>query len=75
MNDTKIIDMIGVKRSSVKNKKFDNIVEIISNYATNALQETLTQYGEKGYQLVSTIMAKNRYNIDVMYCFFTKEIT
>ena len=58
MNNTKIIDMIGAGRSYVKNKKFDNIVEIISNYATNALQETLTQYGENGYQLVSIIMAK-----------------
>jgi hypothetical protein len=53
---------------------FANIVEVISNYATDALQKTLTEYGEQGYQLVNVVLAKNRYNVDVMYCFFTKKI-
>ena len=57
-----------------KDKKFENVVKVISNYATDALQEALTKYGEQGYQLVSTVLAKNCYSIDVMYCFFTKEI-
>jgi len=55
-------------------KQFDNIVEVISNYATDEFQKMLTQYGEDGYQLVNTLLAKNRYGINVIYCFFTKEI-
>lgn len=58
----------------MKHKKFDNIVTVVSNYNTQALPDILSKYGECGYQLVNVIMAKNQYNIDVMYCFFTKEI-
>lgn len=52
--------------------KYQNTVVTISNYATNALKETLEQYGELGFELVNVVMAKNQYNNDVMYLFFTK---
>lgn len=53
--------------------KYKNIVTVVSNYATDALSETLENYGNKGYKLVNVVMASNIYNIPVMYCFFTKE--
>lgn len=57
------------------NKKFDNIVIIVDKAV---LQTTLTKYGKQGYQLVNTILAKDKYgkyDVNVIYCFFTKEIT
>ena len=51
----------------------DNQVAVVSNYATEALQETLYTYSENDYKLVNTILAKNKYGVDVMYLFFTKE--
>lgn len=53
---------------------FDNRVVIISNYATEALDKVPRYWGERGYRLVSTEMAKNLYDVTVMYLFFTKEI-
>lgn len=53
--------------------KYKNIVTTISNYATYKLQETLEDYGNKGYRLVNVVMANNIHNVPVMYCFFTKE--
>ena len=53
--------------------KYQNIVVSISNYATNTLHEKLEHYGELGFKLVNVVMAKNQYNVDVMYLFFTKE--
>lgn len=50
-----------------------NAYEVVSNYATDALQETLNKYAKSGYKLVSVVMAKNKYNCEVMYLFFTKE--
>ena len=50
-----------------------NTVCILSNYATNALEECLRYYGEQGYTLVSTEIAKNKYDVEVMYLFFTKK--
>lgn len=50
-----------------------NLVETVSNYATPALQEKLTEYAKVGYKLVSTEMAKNKHGVIVMYLFFTKE--
>lgn len=44
----------------------------ISNYATSELNKVLNIMGENGYSLVSTLIAKNEYGIDVMYLFFTK---
>lgn len=49
-----------------------NVVKVISNYATDALQDTLDKYAKAGYILVSAVMAKNKYQIDVMYLFFSK---
>ena len=51
----------------------DNQVAIVSNYATGALQKTLDVYAENDYKLVNTILAENKYGVDVMYLFFTKE--
>lgn len=53
--------------------KFQNAVVTVSNYATNALKETLEHYGELGFKLVNAVMAKNRHNVEAMYLFFTKE--
>lgn len=50
-----------------------NVCEIVSNYATDALQETLNKYAEQRYKLVSVVMAKNKYDCEVMYLFFTQE--
>lgn len=44
----------------------------ISNYATSELNKVLDIMGENGYSLVSTLIAKNEYGIDIMYLFFTK---
>lgn len=48
-----------------------NICCVVSNYATSELQRTLSEYAKRGYQLVSTEMAKNSYGVEVMYLFFT----
>lgn len=55
-------------------KKYKNTVAYISNYCTHALEETLINYGNAGYKLVSTLMADNQYDVPTMYLFFTKEI-
>lgn len=52
--------------------KYQNTVVTISNYATNALKETLERYGELGFKLVNVVMAKNQYDVDTMYLFFIK---
>lgn len=44
----------------------------VSNYCTGELEEVLNQYADYGFSLVSTLMAKNECDIDVMYLFFTK---
>ena len=54
--------------------KYENEVIQVSNYATNSLQDTLTKYGQAGFKLVNVIMAQNRYSVEVMYLFFTREI-
>ena len=38
--------------------KFHHIVQVISNYATNALSDALYKYGQLGYQLVNVVMAQ-----------------
>ena len=53
--------------------KIINTYETVGNYCTEWLQKTLSKYAEHGFKLVSTMMAKNRYGVDVMYLFFTKE--
>lgn len=54
--------------------KYKNIVVVVSNYCTNNLPRTLAQYGDSGFKLVNVVMAQNKYGIDVMYLFFTKEV-
>ena len=54
--------------------KYENIVATVSNYATDRLPKVLENYGQNGFQLVSSVIAKNKYDCDVMYLFFTKEI-
>ena len=51
-----------------------NTYETVSNYCTEVLQKVLTRYGEQGFTLVSTMMAKNKYNVEVMYLFFTAKV-
>ena len=53
--------------------KYENTVITVSNYATDELPKVLLKYGELGFKLVNTIMAKNKYDVDVMYLFFTRE--
>ncbi len=50
----------------------ENVCVIVSNYATEALQNTLSFYGEKGFSLVSTQMALDKYSCQVMYLFFDR---
>ena len=44
----------------------------VSNYATDSLNIILTGYGNSGYKLVSTEMAKDEHDVMVMYLFFVK---
>lgn len=55
--------------------KYENIVVQVSNYATDCLQDTLTKYGQCGFKLVNVTMAENRYGVDIMYLFFTRELS
>lgn len=83
MRNPKVENKYNLKFSDIKNlwggyltmnkKEYSNVVEVVSNYATDALQEKLTKYGNYGYKLVSVTLAKNKYGVDVMYLFFTKE--
>ena len=50
----------------------ENICVTVSNYATNVLKEILDFYGEKGFSLVSTQMALDKYGSQVMYLFFVR---
>ena len=50
----------------------ENVCVTVSNYATEALQDTLNFYGEKGFSLVSTQMALDKYMSQVMYLFFVR---
>lgn len=59
----------------MREEMIDNQVVTVSNYATEALQRTLDTYGKNGYRLVSTILAKNNHDVDVMYLFFTKVVS
>lgn len=55
--------------------KYENIVVQVSTYATDYLQETFMKYGQLGFKLVNVTMAKNKYDVDVMYLFFTRELS
>ena len=52
--------------------KYENIVAVVSNYATDQLAKVLEHHGQNGFELVNVVMAKNQYNCNVMYLFFTK---
>jgi hypothetical protein len=54
--------------------RFYNRVVIVSNYATEELDNVLSKWGQYGYRLVSTEIVKKTYGSTVMYLFFTKEI-
>lgn len=51
----------------------ENVCITVSNYATEALQDTLNFYGKEGFCLVSTQMASNKYGCQVMYLFFVRQ--
>lgn len=53
--------------------KYSNIVVPIRNYSEFTLQACLEEYGDMGYQLVSTQMIENAYRTKEMYLFFTRE--
>ena len=53
--------------------KYQNIVVPVTNYATSALQETLTSWGELGYKFVNSIMGDNQCDCKIMYLFFVKD--
>ena len=50
----------------------ENICVTVSNYATEALKDTLNFYGKEGFSLVSTQIASNKYGVQVMYLFFVR---
>lgn len=54
--------------------KVYNTYCVVSNYATDALRRELDHYANIGFSLVSTLMAKNKYGVDVIYLFFTKVV-
>ena len=54
--------------------KYHNTVAVVSNYATESLNDMLNRYGQLGYQLVNAVMAKNKHSCEVMYLFFTKKL-
>ena len=56
-----------------KHTKISNEVVTLSNYVTEDLDKVLSMYGDKGYKLVSTLLAPNKFNVEVMYLFFAKE--
>ena len=62
-----------MKTKKGETMKISNEVVILSNYATQYLNKTLSTYGDAGYKLVSTLLAPNEFNVQVMYLFFTKE--
>lgn len=73
-NKTKNPNPNYVPPMSVKKIEYENIVIPVSNYATDSLQDTLTKYGQSGFKLVNVAMAENKYGVDVMYLFFTREL-
>ena len=53
----------------------ENVCATVSNYATEALQNTLNFYGKAGFSLVSTQMASDKYGNQVMYLFFVRHLS
>ena len=48
----------------------ENVCVAVSNYATEALQDTLNFYGKEGFSLVSTKKESDKYGTQVKYFFF-----
>lgn len=55
--------------------KYENVVIQVSNYATDWLDKILMDYGKNGFKLVNVTMAENKYSVNVMYLFFTRELS
>lgn len=56
-----------------KPAKISYEVATLSNYATEDLDKTLAEYADAGYKLVSTTLAPNDFNVEIMYLFFAKD--
>lgn len=56
-----------------KPTKINYEVATLSNYATEDLDNILSDYADAGYKLVSTTLAPNEFNVEIMYLFFAKE--
>ena len=50
----------------------ENVCDIVRNYKTEELQNTLSFYGQEGFSLVSTQIASDKYGSQVMYLFFVR---
>lgn len=50
------------------------VYEDCFNYNTDVLDDILEKYGKNGFQLVSTIIVKGNYDVDVLRLFFQKQI-
>ena len=57
-----------LRNARIKRNQLQNTSQLIKAYTDN---KSKLAY-ENGYSLVSTLIAKNEYGIDVMYLFFTK---
>ena len=55
-------------------KKYKNTAAYINAYYTDVLEETLTDYGNAGYRLVSAQVMEEKNCVQIMYLFFTKEV-
>ena len=53
--------------------KYSNIVIPIRSYSKFGLENCLEEYGNMGYQLVSTQIVNNDYGSKEIYLFFTRE--
>ena len=53
--------------------RYSNIVVPMRSYLKCVLENCSEEYGDMGYQLVSTQMIENAYRTKEMYLFFTRE--
>ena len=52
--------------------KYDNEVVQVSNYATDAMNDLLVNYGQLGYKLVNALLAKTNMEQKLCICFSQK---
>ena len=50
----------------------ENVCVTVSNYTTEALQDTLNFYGKEGFFFFFFQMASDKYGSQVMYLFFVR---